>query len=76
MNLLEVPNIEGKRKVKEMEGKKKQEMFSVGQKRHITAYYQRSSRVSYLMFILCMLTDDIHVDEQYGRLTPETNTTL
>lgn len=44
----------GKKKVKEME-EKKQEMFSVGQKRHITAYYQRSSRVSYLMFILCML---------------------
>ena len=51
-------------------------MFSVGQKNHITAYCQRSSRVSYLMFILCMLTDDIHVDEEYGRLTPETNTTL
>ena len=75
MNLLEVPNIEGKKKVKEMEEKKKRNVLCWS-KKHITAYCQRSSRVSYLIFILCILTDDIHVDEEYGRLTPETNTTL
>ena len=75
MDLLEVPSIEGGKKVKEMEEKNKKCSLLV-KKKHITAYCQRSSRVSYLMFILCMLTDDIHVDEEYGRLTPETNTTL
>lgn len=70
------PQYRGEKKRLKKWRKKKQEMFSVGQKRHITAYCQRSSRVSYLMFILCMLTDDIHVDEEYGRLIPETDTTL